>query len=212
MDVFLNKLERRLKGACIHNLMLYIVLGMLAIYLIDFLRPGLALSSHLYLDMGLVAQGQVWRLITFIFLPPATSIFWLAFSLYFYYLIGSALEGQWGSFKFNIFYLVGILGSILSALLTGYASNTYLNLSLFFAFAILYPDFQMMLFFFIPIKIKYLAILDAVLFLWQFIMGGWSVRISILFALANVALFFFGDAKRQYQQWKRRRAFQKNWK
>ena len=212
MDVFLNKLERRLKGACIHNLMLYIVLGMLAIYLIDFLRPGLALSSHLYLDMGLVAQGQVWRLITFIFLPPATSIFWLAFSLYFYYLIGSALEGQWGSFKFNIFYLVGILGSILSALLTGYASNTYLNLSLFFAFAILYPDFQMMLFFFIPIKIKYLAILDAVLFLWQFIMGGWSVRISILFALANVALFFLGDAKRQYQQWKRRRAFQKNWK
>ena len=154
-------------------------------------------------------QGQVWRILTFIFIPPDSSIVFIVFSLYFYWLIGSALENQWGAFRFNVFYLCGMLGTIIVGFITGYALNNYLNLSLFFAFALIYPDFQLMLFFFIPVKVKYLAFIDAAYFILMLIMGSWRNKIILLVALANVILFFGRDfidkIKNRYRRYKYRR-------
>lgn len=210
---WLNRLEYKFGRYGIPHLM-YLLSGiMLAVYLIDLLLPGAPLQSVLALDMGQVAHGQVWRLITFIFLPPASSPLWILFNLYFYCLIGNALESEWGSFRFNVFYLCGMVGTILAALITGYGVNSFLNLSLFLAFAALYPDFQVMVFFLIPLKVKYLAIIDLVYYGISLLFGTWASRVAILMSLLNVVLFFGGDffrtIKQQAGYWKTRRNFRK---
>lgn len=210
---WMDRLERKIGRFSIRNLMTYIVGGMGLVFIADLLLP-VNLYSLLALDMHRVLAGEVWRLITFVFLPPSTSMIWIIFSLYFYWLIGNGLEAQWGAFRFSLFYLVGILGSILAAAFTGYAVNTYLNLSLFLAFAAIYPDFEVRVFMIIPVKMKYLALLDVILYVFMFITGTWSTRLTILFSLANVILFFGGHfiryIKQDSQYWKTRRNFRKS--
>ena len=213
MNKVFTSMERWFRRHSIRNLMNYIVGGMLIVFLADFLLPSLNLWSYLYLDMRLVMRGQIWRLLTFVLLPPNSSLFWILFSLYFYWMIGNALENHWGTARFNMFYFVGILGNILAAVLTGYTTNTYLNLSLFLAFAAVYPNFELMLFFFLPVKVKYLALLDVLLYAWNLIVGPWSVRASIVFSLLNVILFFGGDLlstiRRESSYWKTRSNFRR---
>ncbi|MDR0395823.1 MAG: rhomboid family intramembrane serine protease [Oscillospiraceae bacterium] len=205
---------RARRGWYIQNLMYYVVGGMAVVFLMDFI--GMGASRWLFFDRAAIARGQVWRLLTFVFLPPQTSLLWIIFSLYFYWLIGNTLESQWGSFKFNLYYLLGIVGAILGGLITGYVDNTYINLSLFLAFAAMFPDFQMYLFFFLPIKMKWLALLDVLLYAYNFIIGSWSVRAAIVLSLLNVALFFGGDAVRtirfEFGTLKRRWAFRRNYR
>lgn len=204
-------MERKLRRYSIPNLMNYIVGGMALCYVLAMFFPGI--YSYLYLSRAALFRGQIWRLVTFIFVPTTSGVFFLLLSLYFYWMIGTTLENQWGTFKFNLFYFVGVLGSILAALITGYAENSYLNLSLFLAFASMFPDYQVMLFFILPVKMKYLAILDIVLYVWLFITGGWSARVTILLCLANVFLFVGGDfintLRREAGYWKTRYNFRK---
>jgi hypothetical protein len=190
---WIDRLERKMGRIAIPNLMILIVAGMFAVFLCDLMMPQLQVSSYITFDRDLIFKGQVWRLLTFIFLPTSNSVIWIVFSLYFYYLIGSTLEQQWGSFRFNVYYFIGMIGTIIGGFITGSAVNTFLNLSLFFAFAALFPNFQVLLFFILPIKIKYLAYLDAALFLVSFVMGSWAIRASILFSLLNFVIFFGGD-------------------
>lgn len=207
---WLDKVEKRLRWLRVPNLMNIIVGGMALVWLLDWL-PGINLSGMLSLNMAQVARGQIWRLVTFVFLPPSGSILTLVLGLYFYWMIGSSLERQWGAQRFTLFYLVGMVGVILAACITGYGTNAFLNLSMFFAFAAMWPDFQVMLFFLLPIKIKYLALLDAALYIWQLIVGGWSTRLVILFSLLNVILFMGGPMVARLRQdskyWKTRRNF-----
>ncbi|MDD3334370.1 MAG: rhomboid family intramembrane serine protease [Eubacteriales bacterium] len=214
MMKWLDQLERKTRRFAIVHLMNYIVFGMALTFIADFM--GLGFSRMLSLNMAAVARGQIWRLVTFVFLPPNTSLLWILFSLYFYWMIGSALENQWGSARFTLFYLTGMIGNILAALLTGYADNMYLNLSLFFAFAALWPDFEIMVFFILPVKMKWLALLNAALFVWQLIVGTWSTRAVIFFSLLNVALFLGGDLFNRIKQdshyWKTRYNFRKSMK
>ena len=105
-----------------------------------------------------ILHGQVWRLVTYVFVPTEASPIWLLVMLYFYYWIGSCLEREWGNGKFTIYYVSGMLltaiyGVVLSAILGRdvVVSTTYLNLSMFFAFATLYPDMQVLLFFIVSI-------------------------------------------------------------
>lgn len=214
MMKWLNRLDRKIGRFAIPHLMILLSGVMLGIYVWDFLMPEYGIISLLYLDLNLVAQGQVWRLITFLFLPPDTSVLWILFSLYFYCLIGNSLENEWGAFRFNVFYLFGMAGAILAALFTGgVGTNVYLNLSLFLAFAAIYPEFKVMVFFILPIKIKYLALLDLLFLLVMLVLGGWNIRISILMSFLNVLLFFGGDFLRNLKQqagyWKTRRNFRK---
>ena len=211
---WLHTLNRKIGRFGIPHFMIILSSVMLGVYLLDFIMPGYGISSFLYLDLNLVAQGQVWRLLTFLFLPPNTSVLWILFSLYFYCLIGNSLENEWGTFRFNVFYLFGAVGAILAALFTGgMGTNVYLNLSLFLAFAAIYPDFQVMVFFILPVKVKYLALLVILFLLVMLVLGNWNTRISILMSFLNVLLFFGGDFLRNLKQqagyWKTRRNFRK---
>lgn len=208
-------LERKLRRYAISDLMKYIVIGQGIVFALLYIWPtlGYQLYSLITLTRTGLMRGQIWRLVTFIFVPPSSSPIFILFALYFYYMIGVGLENQWGKVKFNLYYLVGMLGSIIAALITGYADNTFLNLSLFFAYAALYPDEQVLLFMILPIKMKYLALVDAALYLYYFIVGTASTRITIVLCLLNVALFLGGDIintiRRESKYWKTRYNFRK---
>lgn len=188
----LYRLEYKYSRFAIPNLMAYVTLTMLAVYILHFLL-GVPVINYMSLSRDMIFKGQVWRLVSFLFIPPITSVIWMLFALYFYYFIGRDLESHWGSFKFNIYFLCGAVGIILAGLITGYGDAQYLYLSLFLAYAYLFPDIQFLLFFILPVKAKYLGFFDALLLLISFISGGISTKISIVFSLLNFLLFFGGD-------------------
>jgi len=173
--------------------MMYITLLNGVVFLLSYVDTTGMFLYKLMLIPALVIKGEVWRLITFLFIPPSTSIFFLIFTLYFYYLIGSSLEHEWGSFKFNIYYLTGVLGTIAAAFMGGgAATGMYLNLSLLFAFAYLYPNYQVLLLFF-PIKVKYLAIVYAGFLVYSFLGSPLYGLITVGGSLINFILFFGKD-------------------
>ena len=190
----LDKLERKIGRFALRNLMTVIVAVTAVVWLLEMVvygRTGFSIYYWLYFDKALILQGQVWRVVTFVFIAEQYNILYLALSLYFYWLIGNSLENEWGSFRFNIFYLCGVLGAVASGFITEYATNYYLNLSLFLAFAILYPDFSVLLFYILPIKVKWLAIVDLVLLVVLAIFSSWIECIALIVALLNIALFFW---------------------
>ncbi len=196
VDNWLNRFARKHPNFSIPGLMRYIVLANVLVYLLDTFSGG-TFSALLYFNRSAILHGQIWRLFTFVFIPETRDLLFLALALYFYYFIGNALEREWGSQKFTMFYAMGVVLNMVTGLFTGYASMTYINLSLFLAFATLYPDTRFLLFFFIPVKAKWLAWADAAVF-------AWSVLSSLLFgprlyafipvvALLNYFLFFWSD-------------------
>ena len=208
-------LERRLRRYSISNLMRYIVIGQGLVYILMYIWPSLGntVYSMITLSRAAILRGQIWRLVTFIFTPPMTNPMFALFALYFYYLIGTGLEARWGKVRFNLYYAVGMLCAVLACLITGYADNTYLNLSLFFGYAALFPNEEVLLFMLLPIKIKYLALVDVLIYLRAFIVGGASERVTIVLCLLNVILFLGGDLlstlRRESQYWKTRYNFRK---
>ena len=190
---WLNKLERKFGKIAIPNLMTILIFGMAIVAVIDiFTNPDYDqnLSSILMFDKDAILHGQVWRVLTFVFIPPGYSILTIAFTLYFYWILGTALESQWGSFRFNVYYFAGVIGTIIGGMITGYATSYYLNLSLFLAYAMLFPHHQIYLFFILPIKLKYLAIVDALFLAFEFVISTWPDRIAILISIVNFLVFF----------------------
>jgi hypothetical protein len=193
MDVFDN-LERRFGRYAISNLMTYIVGANAVVYFASLTSPRTDLIGKLMLSPGLVLKGELWRLITFVFIPPSMSLLWALIILYFYYFIGSSLEHEWGSFRFNIYYFVGMTGTALSAFVSGQSVTAfYLNLSLFLAFAYIFPNYQILLFFIVPVKVKYLAWIDAAFLGFALLTGSLSVKLSVTAAMMNFLLFFGKD-------------------
>jgi len=189
--------QRPRRGFGIPNLMTYLVFGMAIVYVMDIvldtMHPGMktfSLASLLAFDRSAILQGEVWRAVSFVLLPPATSTIWVVFSLYFDWLIGRSLEQEWGAQRFTTYYLIGMLGSIVSGFITGYTTNNYLNLSLFFAAATLFPNFQFYIFFIIPVKLKWLGWINAAMHILLFIVETPSGRAALLFALLNYFIFF----------------------
>lgn len=190
---FLDKLERKFGKFAIRGLMTYIAIGNLAIFLLslNFLFPSLI--SYLTLNPALVLKGQVWRLITYIFIPPDTSILFILLSVYFYYMIGNTLEREWGSFRLNAYYLTGMIATTIAAFITGGTFSTPLNLSLFLAFAYLFPNYEILVFFVLPVKMKYLAWLELALIGVTVIIGSLPEKIAAIASLVNFVLFFGED-------------------
>ena len=199
----MRAIEKRLDQFCrdhprfgIPNLMNILVIGTVIVFLLDRFS-GYRASYLLSFSASAIFHGQIWRLVSFVFVPLGSDILTVALSLYFYWWIGSSLEREWGTARFSLFYLLGVVFNIVFGLIAGYTSVTYLNLSMFFAFAVLYPDMRVLLFFFIPIKIKWLALADALLFVLAFlsslirldIVGAFLPLVSIL----NFFLFFWSD-------------------
>jgi len=203
----LKALNRAIERFCyrhpkfgIPRLMIYIVLGNAAVYLLSMMDTTYTLSYYLMFDVGQILRGEVWRIITWLFIPMQDNIFFLALSLYFYYFIGSTLEQQWGTPKFTIYYIGGIIfniivGTIMWAI-TGlgfFLSSEYINLSMFFAFAVLFPDMQIMLFFIIPIKVKWIALFDAAYFILQIVFLPGILRLLPVIAILNFLVFCGSD-------------------
>lgn len=202
----MRKLMNRIERFCyqhprfgIPNLMMIIVFGNAAMWLLMQMDTTAQLYQLLRFSGQAVLHGQIWRIITFVFIPGESNLLWLAISLYFYYWIGSSLEREWGNGKFTIYYVSGMLltaiyGVLLSLILRQdvVVNTTYLNLSLFFAFATLFPDVQVLLFFIIPIKVKWLAYLDAALFVLAVVTLPFPIDLLPVVAVLNY-LVFCGD-------------------
>lgn len=211
----MNNLERKLAGLRIQPFFRYIMFAMAGVFLLQFFVPQYPLIAQMMFQRDLVLRGQVWRVLTFLLVPPALEgLLQAALMLYFYYFIGTALEARWGARRFLLYYLIGALGAIAAGFITGFGVNQFLYLSMFFAFAIQYPDFQLLLFFVLPIRVKWLALFNAVYHLYLFIIGGWPTRVAILLSLLNLILFFGGDLvtmiSQTVNQWRRRMAFKRN--
>lgn len=200
LDKFIARLSYKHPNWGISNLMYYISGGMLILYMCEFFynTPLAAVPAWFAFDRALILQGQVWRIFTFIFMPESSSMLILfAISLYFYIFIAGSLENQWGKLRFNVYYLLGIIGCLIAGFVTGYTTNEFINLSLFLAFAALFPEFEVRLFFFIPIKIKVLAYIDLAIYglsaVVSIMQSDWSTLLCIVLSLLNLLLFFGGD-------------------
>jgi hypothetical protein len=204
----LPKLERHFGRFAIPNLSLYIIVGQVFFW-------GLALMIGF--DLGRIAllpaavmAGEVWRLVTFVLVPPNANPIFIAFAWYMFFLMGTALEHNWGAFHYNAFLGVGFLLTIAVAFITpfAFASNVFLAGSVFLAFAYLNPDFVLMIFFILPLKIKWLALLQWLGYGYVLIVGPWSARLAVLAATGNFFIFFAGDIVSQIRTGRRRMAFQ----
>ena len=179
----------------IHNLMLYVALGNILVYVFAMIDPSQALVRALLFSRDAIFRGQVWRLISYIFLPSG-GILSMVIMLFFYFQIGRILEARWGVAKFNIYYLTGIVITDIAALaLNVSASATYLNLSLILAFASTCPEDRVLLFFIIPLKMKWLAWFYFATVAYTLILTPFPEKLFPLFALLNYFLFCHGDIK-----------------
>lgn len=207
---WLDKLDRKLGRFAIRNLMLYIVIGTAVVYFLCLFNTDFA--YFLMLDPQKVFEGQIWRVVTWVFVPHSvsfTSFLSVLISLYFYFFIGRLLENQWGAFRFNVYYFLGVILSAATSLITGQpASNSFLNESLFLAFATLMPDLRVLLFFFIPIRVRWLGLVAVALLIYQFIIGDWAMRFMIIASLANYAVFFLPMLIEKLHDLSRRRKWQ----
>lgn len=173
----------------IPNLMLIISVGTLIVYLFMMIDPSNAFYSFICFNRDKILHGQVWRLITYVFVPQNSGL-WLLLLLFAYYGIGRMVERAWGTLKFNLFYLSGVIIMDIAALIMGAnASASYLNMSLFLALATLYPENKVLLFYIIPLKMKYLAWF----YLATLVIDLVQLNFFPLFALLNYFLFFGGE-------------------
>lgn len=213
---FLNQLEIRFgRYRGIKNLTTIIVFGMGIVYLADYLLGpafGIYPSNYLVFDKHAILRGQVWRMVTFIFTPPNASLLFILMQLLFIHFTGNLLQRHWGTLRFNIFYFFGAACSMAAGFITGYATSHYLNLSMLLAVSVLYPMMQVNFYGIIPIRMKWLAVIELLLILPGLLSGSWGVRIAILISLLNVALFFYDRLLKSFQDARRRYEWKKNWR
>lgn len=205
---FLNKMERKIGKYAIPNLMIYLIAAYCIGFVIYTVNPNFMLM--LTLSPYHILHGQVWRLITWILMPTDTRVFSLLIMALLYYQLGSALERSWGTFRFNVYIFGGMLFTVIGAfILYGiYAAagtgsletislissltftTNYINLTIFLAFAVMYPEMQILLFFIIPVKMKWMAVVYAVLIAINLILTSWGGRIAIIMSILNFLIFF----------------------
>ena len=204
---FIDKLERKFGRFGIPNLTIYMIVCYVIGYALMIVNPGIL--NWLSLEPAYILRGQVWRLVTWVLYPPSTSgVLWFAIAvLFFYYPIGTSLERTIGTFKYTLYILSGVIFTILGAfilyfllggnVLVGNVFSTYyISLSTFLAYAMCYPDMQVLLMFIIPVKMKWMAIFYVVIVVYemiQYIMAGaWYLVIPIVASLLNSIIFYFG--------------------
>ncbi len=196
---WLHRAEARFGHFALPGLPRVIVAFNALVFVLYKLNPGFL--EWLTLDRTRILHGEVWRLVTFLFIPSFGSILgeWLTVLLYlmFLWFVGNGLEQAMGAFRLNVFYLLGMIGTTIAAFFFGANfSNAMLNSSMFFAFARFFPDLMIYVFFILPVKVKWLAWISGALLLLEFVGGGWDFRMAVVAALANYLLFFGADIVR----------------
>lgn len=211
----MSSFEKKFGKYAIRNLSVVLVICYAIGYLLQNLAPGIIL--YLSLNPYAILHGQIWRLVTWLLIPPSESnIFFMLIMLYFYCSIGTTLERTWGTYRYNVYLFEGMLFTIAgSFLLMGYTylfgkdmlvmygvenyfmtaslyfSTYYINMSIFLAFAATFPEVSVLLMFIIPIKVKWLGVIYGVMLLFTFLQGGIITKFAILASLLNFIVFFF---------------------
>ena len=204
----------------IPNLVKFIVIGNVLVYFLDMFSQGYA-SYALMFYTPWILQGEVWRIVTFIFVPTSgynpsdmLSVLWFAMSLLFCYYIGNALERQWGTARFTVFYGLGVVLNIIVGFVMGSTSMYYINMSMFFAFATLYPEMQVLLMGILPLKVKWLAWIEAALFAYDVFFSlasrQWVTAVLPLVALLNYFIFFWDDLMGTVRRTSQRASYRAN--
>ena len=173
----------------IPNLAMYIAIGQVIVGVLSLLPPLRNLLSLLVFSRMAILHGQVWRLVTFVFVPTTANPFYLLLSCSVIYWTGQMLEREWGTAKFSLFYLCGVLWSILGGLILGLADIYYIHLSFFLVIATMYSEMQVLFMFVLPIKMKWLALLDVALILLQGLESGPYVVLLALPSFINYFIF-----------------------
>ena len=221
MKNWLDKMERRFGRYAIRNLTMYLLAGYAIGYLLSFTMPQLL--TYFTLEPALILKGQVWRLLSWVIIPPNDNIIFVIFMMLLYYSLGNTLESYWGAFRYNVYIFSGILFTVIGAFIvngliggiTGFGSlysTYYINMCIVLACAASMPDYQLLLYGIIPIKMKWLAILDVVLLAVDAVQGGLIIRIVIIASLLNFIIFFFCNRNlhgHSPKQAARRKKFQK---
>ncbi len=185
----LDHLERALARYAIPGLIRYVVALSALVFILVALNPGYA--EMLTLDRSAILRGEVWRIVSWIFIPGTTSFFWIFFYLLFTWWVGDLLEQSWGTFRVNAYYFLGMFLCVASAFVFGASfGNVFLNLSLFFAVATLAPNLEILLFFVLPVKIKWVALFSLIFPGSVLLFGSLAERMIVLMCLGNYLLFF----------------------
>ena len=196
--IILDKLERRIGFLAIPGLVRIIVTFNALVFVLVLLNPGF--EDYLALDPARIMAGEVWRLVTYIFVPRIAHFLWVVIALWFLWFIGDGLERAWGAFRVTLFYLVGMIGTTVAAFFFGSNfSSGILNAALFFAFARFYPDEIIYVFFVLPLKIKWLAWIGAAFLMAGFVVGTNSYRMALLAAFSNYFIFFGPEIWREFR-------------
>ena len=206
----LEKLEKKFGRYAINNLIIYPLIGYAIGYLLQFGQrfTGVGYINYLTLEPYYILRGQVWRLISWVIIPPDTSVIWAVIMFMLYYQLGTTLERTWGAFRFNVYIFGGMLFTVLGAFIvfaiyggsipTGFIGMTtstyYINLSIFLAFSTCFPDMQVLLYFIIPIKMKWMSIFYLVIIGYEvvkyLVAGAFFAAVPIIASLLNFFIFF----------------------
>ena len=201
---FLDKMERKYGRYALSHLTMYIIVTYIAGYIIALAAP--IMRQYLTLEPYYILHGQIWRLVSWILIPPSSLDIFTIIMLYFYFSLGRTLEQTWGAFRFNLYIFSGMFFTAAGAFIlygalyamTGsqvygignFFSTYYINMSIFLAFALTYPDLQVMLNFLIPIRIKWMGLLYGILILADLVRGNWASRVAIIASLFNFIIFY----------------------
>ena len=202
---WLDKLERKLGRFAIPNLTVYLLVGyVIGFGIVNLMRD---MVGYLTLEPALILRGQVWRLISWVLIPPTDNLISLVFLVLLYYSLGTALERTWGSFRYNVYIFSGLLFTVLAVFglyafyyfrygvevplsAVGLIGTNYITMSIFLAFAVIYPDMEVMLYFILPIKMKWMALVYVVLAGYDFIKSCIGIMLAIVASLLNFVIFF----------------------
>ena len=185
----LDKLERRIGFIAVPGLTRIIVTFNALVFGLVLMNPGF--EAYLSLDPARIMRGEVWRLVTYIFVPQVRHFLWVAMALWFLWFVGDGVERAWGAFRLTLFYIVGMIGTTIAAFFFGANfSNALLNSTIFFAFARFYPDEVIYVLFILPVKIKWLAWISAAILMFGFLTGTNDYRMAMLAAMSNYFIFF----------------------
>ncbi len=202
----LDKMEKRFGFLAVQNLTLYLVAGQVLTFAMMALRNDeFAILRHMVFYFDAFASGEVWRVVSFLLIPPRVSWFWIAFAWIVFYLMGTSLEGKWGAFRYNLYLLTAVVGVVIAGAFfpTVAVTNQYIAYSVTFGFAYLFPNFELRLFFILPVKMKWLALAIGGLLLLQAMASPLPIRFFIVGSLINFPLFFGLDIFRSLKARKR---------
>lgn len=239
MSNWFYRMKFKYQRFAIPNLAVYVSVC----FAVGYMLLSTSVGSSLYLNWLAftpreVLHGQIWRILTAILFPPATGgIFNAVLGILIYYSFATSVEKMMGEFEYNVYFfgsiLIGELGAVIYYLITGTNAPflpMYTHFAVFMALAIMYADATVLLFFLVPVKIKYIALVEVLMYLYQFVTGGGIygplyTRISIIAAFIPVIIFYFAtnrhhggsgnifkDIKRSIETRKRQKEWRDQWR